>query len=155
VPDELSEETPDADLPPGSALDQLFDAIQEAGEVALGERYTSLFVAAFRGREYTDYVDFLRDPENRRAMEESIVSSLGLDPDLAEAYRSTVREQLEALSSGLFGDLPDPRQVNVGQGADPVVLFNGEFVHEAEDLRVDGAGIDFVFRRTYRSQAIY
>jgi RHS repeat-associated protein len=40
-------------------------------------------------------------------------------------------------------------------GADPVVLFNGQFSYSVDDLRVRGAGIDFVFVRTYKNQAVY
>jgi hypothetical protein len=88
-------------------------------------------------------------------MEEFIVSSLGLGPDLAEDYRQTVRAQLEIPSNGLLGDLPDPQQFNGGRGDDPVLLFNRTFVHEAEGLRIDGAGIECVFRRTRRNQVLY
>ena len=35
------------------------------------------------------------------------------------------------------------------------MLFSGEFHHTEDDLVVRGAGIDFVFRRTYRNQVVY
>jgi RHS repeat-associated protein len=37
--------------------------------------------------------------------------------------------------------------------ADPVEMFNGQFVYTATDLRISGAGIDFVLSRTYKNQA--
>jgi|GEM_PF-2836550 len=39
--------------------------------------------------------------------------------------------------------------------ADPVEHHRGELVHEATDLVVRGAGLDFVFHRTYRHQTIF
>ena len=39
--------------------------------------------------------------------------------------------------------------------ADPVDLVTGQFVHSAVDITVSGAGMDFVFERTYRSGAFY
>ena len=44
---------------------------------------------------------------------------------------------------------------NPQEGADPITLFNGEFVHEVEDIRINGAGIDFVFQRIYRNQVTF
>src|SRR5690349_10470867 len=38
-------------------------------------------------------------------------------------------------------------------GADPIMMFNGQFIQEATDLEINGAGIDFSFRRTYKNQA--
>jgi RHS repeat-associated protein len=37
--------------------------------------------------------------------------------------------------------------------ADTVMMFNGQLVYSATDLRINGAGIDFVFTRTYKNQA--
>jgi YD repeat-containing protein len=54
-----------------------------------------------------------------------------------------------------FGKTPDPVKPNQPGGGDPVLGFNGEFVYVNDDFRVSGAGIDFVFRRTYRNQAVY
>jgi RHS repeat-associated protein len=36
-----------------------------------------------------------------------------------------------------------------------VYMHSGEFVHEDVDLHLPGRGFDFVFQRTYRSQALY
>jgi RHS repeat-associated protein len=38
--------------------------------------------------------------------------------------------------------------------ADPIEHYRGEFVHEATDLVVRGAGMDFAFHRTYRHQTV-
>jgi RHS repeat-associated protein len=44
---------------------------------------------------------------------------------------------------------------NTDKKGDPVELFSGEFAHTCDDLFIKGAGIDFVFRRNYRNQALY
>jgi RHS repeat-associated protein len=49
----------------------------------------------------------------------------------------------------------DSTKESVDQKSDPVMMFNGQFVHEVEDIRIDGAGIDFVFKRTYKNQVTY
>jgi YD repeat-containing protein len=49
----------------------------------------------------------------------------------------------------------DPTQRSTSVGGDPVELFNGQFVQEATDLTINGAGSVFSFRRTYRNQAGY
>ena len=49
---------------------------------------------------------------------------------------------------------PSPAQ-NKSRGADPIIFLTGEFEREVTDFTVNGAGIDFEFRRTYRSSAAY
>ncbi|MGH2634698.1 MAG: RHS repeat-associated core domain-containing protein [Actinomycetota bacterium] len=119
---------------------------------ALGERYTILLVASKIGRGEIDYQDDLNDPTERATVEEWVVGGLG---ERGDQYRSIVHETLEALASGRYGYLPDPLENNLAEGGDPLVLFNGEFHHSEDDLVVRGAGIDFVFRRTYRNQVVY
>ena len=41
---------------------------------------------------------------------------------------------------------------SLGIAADPLYLFSGEFFTEAEDLRIPGRGLDFVWSRKYRSK---
>ena len=64
-------------------------------------------------------------------------------------------KQLQARKAKKENPSQDPTQKRVMKGADPVMLFNGQFVHDATDLRIDGAGMDFEFIRTYRNQAGY
>ena len=40
-------------------------------------------------------------------------------------------------------------------GADPVMMYKGQFIHNVDDIRINGAGIDFVFSRRYRNQTIF
>src|ERR671930_152932 len=49
----------------------------------------------------------------------------------------------------------DPTQKRIMRGADPVMMFNGQFAHDAQDLVIDGAGIRFEFIRNYRNQSAY
>jgi Domain of unknown function (DUF6531) len=44
---------------------------------------------------------------------------------------------------------------NVDEAADPLEMFSGQFIQRSTDLRIAGAGMDFVFERTYRNQAVY
>lgn len=66
-----------------------------------------------------------------------------------------VKEQLLALRMGKEVASNDPAQGNVNVGADPVMMFSGQFVHEVDDIHINGAGIDFVFKRTYKNQVIF
>ena len=85
-----------------------------------------------------------------------------LEPD-----SQSVDDILSGKASGPFADVVDRLASGAGNGStdvdrhnqakleDPVVAFSGEFTHEATDLRIDGAGISFAFRRFYRNQTIY
>lgn len=44
---------------------------------------------------------------------------------------------------------------NVAQGADPVNLFDGDFVYAATDVQIAGAGMDFALARTYSQLCAY
>ncbi|GAA4986465.1 RHS repeat-associated core domain-containing protein [Actinopolymorpha pittospori] len=44
---------------------------------------------------------------------------------------------------------------NVAQGADPVNLFDGDFVYAATDMQIAGAGMDFALTRTYSQMCAY
>lgn len=82
-----------------------------------------------------------------------IVSSLGVSKPLIT--EKITREQLVALVAGKENPSTDPSTTNVDSGADPVMMFNGQFVHQADDLAINGAGMDFVFARTYKNQVDY
>ncbi len=49
----------------------------------------------------------------------------------------------------------DPDQVQVQTNADPIMMFCGQLVHTVQDFKIDGAGIDFVFKRIYKNHAFY
>src|SRR5690606_26306027 len=41
------------------------------------------------------------------------------------------------------------------KGADPVMMYKGQFIHNVGDIQINGAGIDFVFNRSYRNQVVF
>lgn len=54
--------------------------------------------------------------------------------------------------------IPTPNQSagkKPDQAADPVNLFNGNFVYSSTDSQIDGAGIDFIFIRSYSQLSFY
>lgn len=82
-----------------------------------------------------------------------IVDSLGFSKALVTV--DTTRNQLLALIERKENPSGDPNKANVDSGVDPVMMFNGQFVHQADDLAINGAGMDFVFARTYKNQVDY
>ncbi len=46
-------------------------------------------------------------------------------------------------------------RMNMKKSADPVILHRGEFEKQHIDLEINGAGMDFVLQRTYRSRTFY
>lgn len=61
--------------------------------------------------------------------------------------------QLDQSRAPIHPDLP--KDFKSDKGADPVMLYKGQFIHDVEDIRINGAGIDFVFNRSYRNQVIF
>lgn len=138
---------------PRAPFDDAWNDIQESALVdpELGRRYTILYVAEHGGRTYHDYSDYLKT-EERAALIDEIAGSLG---PRGKAYKEVIAKALEALASGNAGVLPDPSRANTSTAGEPIVMFSGGFVHQSDDLHVNGAGIDFVFRRTYRNQSVF
>ncbi|MBK7236296.1 MAG: RHS repeat-associated core domain-containing protein [Sterolibacteriaceae bacterium] len=62
---------------------------------------------------------------------------------------------VESLVSGAVYPSADPAVKAVHHAAEPVMMFNGQFVHASEDIRISGAGIEFVFQRFYKNQVTY
>src|SRR5260221_701119 len=89
--------------------------------------------------------------DDEEALVQQVVESLG---DTGKSFEQDIHDQAEGILRGQGGNLPDPTQRNVDIQADPV-MFNGQYVYQADDLSIDGAGIQFILRRTYKSQAIY
>src|SRR5439155_1949667 len=82
-----------------------------------------------------------------------ITDSLGFSRN--EITPDVTAHQLEALLPKQEVPSTDTSQGNIQRGAEPVMMFNGQFVHESDDIRINGAGIDFVFKRTYKNQVTY
>ena len=64
-------------------------------------------------------------------------------------------QQLRAMQARQVGGNGGLAQHADSGGTDPVELYRGEFTHEATDMVVRGAGIDFAFHRTYRHQTVF
>lgn len=77
------------------------------------------------------------------------------DVETRQRVEDLIGEQLTAADLGLGHSNLEPELESVETGADPVTLFSGEFVHEANDFTINGAGIDFTFSRLYKNQASY
>ena len=75
------------------------------------------------------------------------VNELAENPELAkvDAYALHVKQPSPT----------QPSDKNVANAADPVNLFNGNFVYSSQDFQLNGAGFDFVFQRTYAQLSIY
>jgi RHS repeat-associated protein len=80
------------------------------------------------------------------------VFQLGVSTPETQSKEEIVREQLVALAERKECPAIESAHKEVQRGADPVTLFNGQFVHETEDIHINGAGMAFVFRRTYKNQ---
>ncbi|MBI1829734.1 MAG: RHS repeat-associated core domain-containing protein [Thaumarchaeota archaeon] len=50
---------------------------------------------------------------------------------------------------------PEGSQLSKDTKADPVMMFNGQYMHTVKDIQINGAGIGFVFTRTYKNQVYY
>lgn len=105
-----------------------------------------------------DRFDFLKQAEKwaTRVLEDAgdELAHLGvvISPSNLLAELTSHRDRLlrgKAVGNGL-SSVRNPTRV-----ADPLVLHRGEFEREVMDLQVSGAGIDFEFRRIYRSGAAY
>ncbi len=83
--------------------------------------------------------------------------------ELGYALPDTPKEDVILLLHITFDAHATAKLVNSGDRSkgsvpakgDPILMFNGQFVHEFEDLRISGAGMEFVFKRTYKNQVMY
>jgi RHS repeat-associated protein len=75
--------------------------------------------------------------------------------DTREQYLVNIQDYLKSVEQKKRGSTRAPNQRNPQTGADPVQMFSGEFTHDAEDMHINGAGIDFVFHRMYRNQVVF
>jgi RHS repeat-associated protein len=148
--DNDSEDTRQVEKAEGEELNRIANEIKNiplSAAPELGRQYTVLFA--------NDWLNALQNQDDRTTLEQAIVDSLA---DRGEAYRGIIHDTLDALAqpgSIGVGYLPDPNAVNQATGADPVQMFNGEFTHDAVDMHINGAGIDFVFHRMYRNQVVF
>ncbi|MFF8432204.1 RHS repeat domain-containing protein [Streptomyces sp. NPDC016566] len=65
-----------------------------------------------------------------------------------------IQQQIEDIAAGRQTGSTTPPQACVAKGADPVEMFRGEFQLEVTDVTILGAGLEFVFRRSYKNRAV-
>lgn len=94
-------------------------------------------------------------------------SSPTADTQFADRVNTIMSDHLAQIQGNLVSATQDSYQLNrpepatssvgsnVAQGADPVNLFDGDFVYAATDVQIAGAGMDFVLNRTYSQLCAY
>ena len=131
-------------------LEQLRKQINSAPPDQVGELYRK-YVNLFLANE--------NHPEQGVTGSDELVRLAGRIKESLRFSRNEITpeitaQQLEALLQKQESPSTDPQQ-KPHSAAEPVMMFNGQFVHESEDIRINGAGIDFVFKRTYKNQVTY
>jgi RHS repeat-associated protein len=146
----------DASLARGS-YDVLDVAIEEMLKRPAEERHKLAFAlgSAFAGMVSDEVIREWTINLLTAALQRRIAETPG-GPDAAKALQDQlakgIRFVFDARRLWVQGGSVAPSQP-AHREADPIELHTGELVHEEDDLVVRGAGIDFVFRRTYRSRA--
>lgn len=111
------------------------------------ERYLNAFLE-FSGQ----YAEEIQNPVVRDEIVSMFMERLQVSDPVIEKASKTYLDNLAAQKAVVSCE---PTQQERHQEADPVDMAIGQFVHEVEDISVNGAGIDFVFRRIYKNQAKY
>ena len=88
----------------------------------------------------------------REQVTEYILENAGSNANKLAPY---VEDVLQGFQSGKVAIQNESARANQPTIADPVLLYNGQFAHEHVDVTIHGAGIDFVFRRSYKNQVVY
>lgn len=84
-----------------------------------------------------------------------IRSELGLGPIDQPGINKLISAHVRDLILGRAQSSEDTARWAVHHAANQVTMYSGQFVYDAEDIFIDGAGMDFVFHRTYKSQGFY
>ena len=130
-------------------LQSLPNGISQATRDRLSEYVKALAQAGMYG-----FSDFLFEG-GRPVIRETILGSLDLGGSARPELVNAIDTHIAYLAFGHAVASFDPAQLNVMQAADPIDLFSGQFTQDVVDLALDGAGIEFAFRRSYRNQAVY
>jgi RHS repeat-associated protein len=85
----------------------------------------------------------------------NIHTALGLAPTAQPGVTTVIADQVKDLVFGRAQASEDTARWAVHHAANQVTMYSGQFVYGAEDIFIDGAGMDFVFRRTYKNQGFY
>jgi RHS repeat-associated protein len=78
-----------------------------------------------------------------------------IDDQTRTRLETLIDNQLDALERGTALTENVPPLTIVHQLGEPVMAFDGQFVHEVTDIRINGGGIAFVLTRSYRNQLLY
>jgi RHS repeat-associated protein len=131
-------------------LETLPNGISERTRELVRDYMTMLSQAGMYG-----FPDFLFQG-GRQALREFVLGSLAEGSNSARPELTNfIDMRIQALALGQAVASFDSAQRNVLQAGDPIDLFSGQFTQDAVDLAIDGAGIEFAFRRSYRNQAVY
>ncbi|MCD4842424.1 MAG: DUF6531 domain-containing protein [Methanosarcinales archaeon] len=85
----------------------------------------------------------------------NIRSELGLGLSDQPGVTKVISDQVKKLVLGHAQASEDTARWAVHHAANQVTMYSGQFVYDAEDIFIDGAGMDFLFQRTYKSQGYY
>jgi RHS repeat-associated protein len=145
----------DPSVPPGTqaeTIERLAQQVRSSYAQAGADDKTVSLV-----REYVDAVigaGYESQLNNLPYLDDLVLATLNLgvsDQQITDAVAS----RLNDLATGKGCASSSPTQRNVQTGSDPIEMFSGQFLQEATDLVINGAGMDFAFRRSYKSQAVY
>lgn len=110
-------------------------------------------------REYVDkIVQAGVDVSSSGISEQDLIESIAVSLDLGvndPMIFAAIEKQIVDQKVGNHCASSTPSQSNVNKGADPIEMYSGQFLQEATDLVINGAGMDFGFKRTYKSQVVY
>jgi YD repeat-containing protein len=135
-------------------LNQLRDQVRASYQAGRLSADTARLIAAYVDAAVQSGLDVSASDTSEQVLVADLTNSLNLglsDP----AVFTAVEQQVADLRAGrhLAGGSPPQRHVELK--VDPVEMFSGQFTLQVTDVSIDGAGIDFVFRRSYKSQAVY
>ena len=81
----------------------------------------------------------------------TVRSELGLGPVVPPQVAAALSDQVRDLVLGRALASEDGTRAAVHSGTGQVIMHSGQFGYDRDDIHIDGAGIDFLFRRTYKS----
>lgn len=101
-----------------------------------------------------------KNPEDARNKSDSLVtelignihSELGIEFNTKFPATEVISNHVKSLILGRAQTSEDTSHWAVHHAANQVTMYSGQFVYTAEDIFIDGAGMDFIFRRIYKSQ---
>jgi hypothetical protein len=84
-----------------------------------------------------------------------IRSEIGLDAGCAEPAVKAISQHVRDLINGHALASEDSARWSVHHAASSLTMYSGRLVYEARDIFIDGAGMDFQFRRTHKSRGFH